>query len=123
MQPDADFPDHQMVMLQTADGSETPVMLEPGHSVTVIAGDPTKIPANTDAELTVATLRGGKTSVVAVTVRLEETLQAADYFGDKPAATKPGKPGKPAGKQPFGKKPAVGNGNNGGFESFDGSVE
>lgn len=123
VQPDADFPNHQLVMLQTADGSETPVMLEPGYSVTVIGGDPAKIPANADAELTVATLRGGKTSIVGVTVRLEETLQAADYFGDKPVATKPGKPAKPAGKQPFGKKPTFGNGNNGGFDSFDGGFE
>jgi hypothetical protein len=124
VQPDPDFPDHQLVMLMTADGSETPVMLEPGYSVTVIASDPAKIPANTEAELKIATLRGGKTSVVRVTVRLNDSLQAAEYFGDKATAAKPGKPAKtPAGKQPFGKKPAFGKGNTGGFESFDGSVE
>lgn len=124
VQPNPDFPDHQMVMLKTADENETPVMLEPGFSVSVIAGDPAKIPANTDAELTVATLRGGKSSIVGVTVRLEESLQAAEYFGDKPAVAKPGKPARPAkGKQPFGKKPAFGNGNPGGFESSDGVVE
>lgn len=85
-QPNTDYPDHVDIALKTA-GRNPPIMLEPGLSVTVSSGDPEKIPANAVAEFEVTELRGGRINVVGITVRLDQPLTAAEYFGDKPEAT------------------------------------
>lgn len=85
-QPNTDYPDHIDVALKTA-GQSPPIMLEPGLSITVSSGDPEKIPANASAEFEVTELRGGRINVVGITVRLDQPLTAAEYFGDKPEQT------------------------------------
>jgi hypothetical protein len=85
-QPNKDFPDHIDVALKTT-GQSYPIMLEPNLTVMVSSGDPEKIPAKAMAEFEVTELRGGRVSIVGITVRLDTPLLAADYFGDKPAET------------------------------------
>jgi len=82
-QQNKDYPDHTDVALKTS-GQSPPIMLEPNFAVTVSSGDPEKIPANASAEFKVAELRGGRMSILGITVRLDTPLVAAEYFGDKP---------------------------------------
>lgn len=82
-QPNKDYPDHTDVALKTS-GQSPPIMLEPNLTVTVSSGDPEKIPANAPAEFKVSELRGGRISIMGITVRLDTPLVAAEYFGDKP---------------------------------------
>lgn len=83
MQPNADYPEHRDVVLK-ATGVRAPIMVEPEYSVTVSSSDPALIPANAEAELEVAPLRGGRFKVVGVTINLPDALSAAEFFGDKP---------------------------------------
>lgn len=82
-QANKDYPEHLDLALKTT-GVKAPIMIEPGYTVTVNISDPARIPPNTEAEVTVAPLRGGRISVLGVTVRLATPLTAAEYFGDKP---------------------------------------
>ena len=83
MQPNADYPEHRDVVLK-ATGVRAPIMIEPEYSVTVSSSDPALIPADAEAELEVAPLRGGRFKVVGVTIDLPEALNSAEFFGDKP---------------------------------------
>jgi hypothetical protein len=100
-QPNKDYPDHTDVALKV-NGQSPPIMLEPNLTVTVSSGDPEKIPANAPAEFKVSELRGGRISIVGITVRLDTPLVAAEYFGDKPDDAPKAEPA--AGDEP--KKPA-----------------
>ncbi|MBL8848205.1 MAG: hypothetical protein JNG89_00905 [Planctomycetaceae bacterium] len=87
-QPNVDYPDHLDVALKTT-GSSAPIMLQPGYTVTVNSGDPAMIPANAQAELRVAPLRGGRVNVVGIKVRLEQPLVAEEFFkedGESPGS-------------------------------------
>jgi hypothetical protein len=91
VQPDKDYPDHVDVELKTT-GSNAPIMLEPGYTVTVSNSDTAMIPANAPADFRVAPLRGGRFNVMAITVRLEQPLVADEFFkadsDEKPADSK-----------------------------------
>ena len=93
-QPNPDYPEHTDVALKAA-GARAPIMIEPDFTVTVNSSDPAMIPENSEAELEVAVLRGGRFKVVGVTVALTDALTAAEFFGDpqqpvaKPNADKP----------------------------------
>jgi len=88
-QVNKDYPDHIDVALKTS-GQSPPIMLEPNLAVTVSSGDPERIPATAAAEFAVTELRGGRLSVVGITVRLDQPLNSAEYFGDTPEAAPKG---------------------------------
>jgi len=78
--PDESYPDHQRVALRVT-GPNAPLMLEPDFKVTVVSTDTDLITAGAPVELEVTPLRGGRFTLVAATVKLEEALSSEELLG------------------------------------------